>query len=190
MEEAPLIPLSFHLPIPLRHPSSSDISPNILSRSPSNRNPRAAKPSPLASTELCKDLAQSGLISPCSNLQGPRKSCMDSASPCPTWQGRAAQGPGVPHPVWDQLGLPSTPDCRQQADQQTALPPSARAWQEAAGSLSAGTALWGQGMTPQPPQIPQQAGCRQGAGRAGCSLAGGCVPPATSPWLGSVHADF
>lgn len=53
MEEAPLIPLLFHLPIPLRHPSSSDIYPNILSRSPSNTNPRTAKLSLLATVELC-----------------------------------------------------------------------------------------------------------------------------------------
>lgn len=123
MEEAPLIPLLFHLPISLRHPSSSNIYPNVLSRSPSNRNPCAAKPSPLASVELCKDLAQTGLISSCSNLQGSRKSCTHSVSPCPTWEDQAAQGPGIPQPVRDHLGLPSTSDCRQQADPQTALPP-------------------------------------------------------------------
>lgn len=196
MEEAPLIPLLFHLPISLRHPSSSNIYPNVLSRSPSDRNPCAAKPSPLASVELCKDLAQTGLISPCSNLQGPRKSCTHSVSPCLTWKDQAAQGPGIPQPVRDHLGLPSTSDCRQQTDPQTALPPPARGWQEAAGSLTTGTALWAQGMIPQPPpRTPQQAGRRQGwpqpSGRlrspSNEPLAGLCtrrfLNPSTAGWL-------
>ena len=73
MEQDPLIPLSFHLPIPLRHPSFGDIYPNILSRSSSNRNPSAAKPSPLASVELCKRPGQTGLIPACSNPQAQGK---------------------------------------------------------------------------------------------------------------------
>lgn len=74
MEEAPLILLLFRLPIPLRYPSFRAIYPNTLSRFPSNKIQNcAAKPSPLASVELCKGLAQIGLIPPCSNPQGPRK---------------------------------------------------------------------------------------------------------------------
>lgn len=197
MEEAPLIPLLFHLPISLRHPSSSNIYPNVLSRSPSNRNPCAAKPSPLASVELCKDLAQTGLISSCSNLQGSRKSCTHSVSPCPTWEDQAAQGPGIPQPVRDHLGLPSTSDCRQQADPQTALPPPSEGL--AGGSWVThhrhGTMGTGDDTPAPPPRTPQQAGHRQGwpqpSGRlrspSNEPLAGLCtrrfLNPSTAGWL-------
>lgn len=40
---------------------------------PLQQNPPAVRPSPLASVELCKGLAQFRLIPPCSNPQGPRK---------------------------------------------------------------------------------------------------------------------
>lgn len=78
MEEAPLILLLFRLQIPLRYPSFRAIYPNTLSRFPSNKiQNRAARPSLLASVELCKGLAQIG----------PKESCTCSASPCLTWQG-------------------------------------------------------------------------------------------------------
>lgn len=91
MEEAPLILLFFHLPIPLRYPSFHAIYPNTLSRFPSNKIPVLPGPTQ-ASVELCEGLAQIKLISPCSNLQGPRKAAR--ALPAPARPGRDE----VPHP--------------------------------------------------------------------------------------------
>lgn len=82
--EAPLILLLFHLPVTLRYPCFHAIYPNTLSRFPSNKIPPAARPSPLASEELCKGLAPIRLIPPCSN---PQENCTCSASSCLTWQG-------------------------------------------------------------------------------------------------------
>lgn len=82
-------PIVVSPPDPLRHPSSSNFYPNILPKAPSNRNPRTTKPSP----QVSKDLTQTGIISPCSNLQGPKKAAC--ALPAPSRAG--------------QLRLPASP---------------------------------------------------------------------------------
>lgn len=65
-------------PVVVSPPSHTKISqlPRYLSKHSLQipfQNPPAARPSPLASVELCKGLAQIRLIPPCSNPQGPRK---------------------------------------------------------------------------------------------------------------------